>query len=191
VLNGIDKKFQRDTRGCTWLTTCRTILIFFLSPSRSLSLSLSLFLLPPLPFKTIVTVITIFLRPPSGLSSNDLSIETRAGNHRTSANGTADSCVLLVPLHLPHYIQFFAGDLIGFSLLIFFLLFFSYYSFFYLPSFCLSLFFFLILNVINACMLSVKMLPLWRFWLSFLKFHLIIIPLWSTYFFRFFNCTLE
>lgn len=74
--------------------------------------------LPSLPFKAIVTVITIFLRPPSGLSSNDLSIEPRAGNHRTSANGTANGCVLLVPLHLPHYTQFSAGDLIGFSLLI-------------------------------------------------------------------------
>lgn len=35
--------------------------------------------------------------------------------HRTSANGTANDCVLLVPLHLPHYTQFSAGDLIGFS----------------------------------------------------------------------------
>lgn len=51
--------------------------------------------------------------PPPDLSSNDLSIEPRAGNHRTSANGTANGCVLLVPLHLPHYTQFSAGDLIG------------------------------------------------------------------------------
>lgn len=54
-----------------------------------------------------------FLTSTSDLSSNDLSIEPRAGNHRTSANGTANGCVLLVPLHLPHYTQFSAGDLIG------------------------------------------------------------------------------
>jgi len=91
----------------------------FSSPSRSLSLSLFLFpFLFPSPIHTaIVAVITIFLRPLS-LSSNDLSIEPRAGNHRTSTNGTANGCVLLVPLHLPHYTQFSAGDLIGFSLLI-------------------------------------------------------------------------
>lgn len=91
------------------------------APSRSfyilllpLSVSLPLFSLST----AIVAVITIFLRPPSGLSCNDLSIESRAGNHRTSANGTANGCVLLVPLHLPHYTQFSAGDLIGFPLLI-------------------------------------------------------------------------
>lgn len=89
------------------------ILIFFLSSILSLSFSLFPFL-----STAIVVVITIFLRSPSGLSSNDLSIESRVGNHRTSANGTANDCVLLVPLNLPHYTQFFAGDLIGFPLLI-------------------------------------------------------------------------
>lgn len=90
-------------------------LFFFYFPSSS-SPPLSL-LLSPLLSTAIVAVITIFLRPPSGLSTNDLSIEPRAGNHRTSANGTANGYVLLVPLHLPHYTQFSAGDLIGFPLL--------------------------------------------------------------------------
>lgn len=38
--------------------------------------------------------------------------------HRTSTNGTANGCVLLLPLHLPHYTQFSAGDLIGFPLIL-------------------------------------------------------------------------
>lgn len=110
-----------ETRGCTWLITRRTIPIFFVPLVSLVLLSLFLFLssfLFSLLSTAIVAVITIFLRPPSGLSSNDLSIEPRAGNHRTSANGTANGCVLLVPLHLPHYTQFSAGDLIGFPLLI-------------------------------------------------------------------------
>jgi len=88
------------------------ILLFFYFSCFSLLLS-------PLLSTPIVAVITIFLRPPSVLSTNDLSIESRAGNHRTSTNGTANGYVLLVPLHLPHYTQFSAGDLIGFPLLTF------------------------------------------------------------------------
>lgn len=68
--------------------------------------------------------------------------------HRTSANGTANDCVLLVPLHLPHYTQFSAGDLIGFPLILLRFLparssprfiFFSFFPFsFYMRSLALS-----------------------------------------------------
>jgi len=118
---GVERKFQRDKRCALGWSRAASRSFFCLLISLLFSLSLSLFLFPflfPSPIHTaIVAVITIFLRPLS-LSSNDLSIEPRVGNHRTSANGTANGCVLLVPLHLPHYTQFSAGDLIGFSLLI-------------------------------------------------------------------------
>lgn len=82
-----------------------------------------------------------FLTSTNDLSSNDLSIESLVGKHRTSANGTANGCVLLVPLHLPHYTQFSAGDLIGCSLLSFFS------SSFSSPSCLVSSFFFCYLFV--------------------------------------------
>lgn len=107
----LERKLQRDMRmrmaSCAARHPFFLFLIFF-------SFSLLLF---PFLSTAIVAVITIFLRPPSGLSTSDLSIEPRAGNHRTSANGTANGYVLLVPLHLPHYTQFSAGDLIDFPLL--------------------------------------------------------------------------
>lgn len=106
----------RQERGCGWLIAYPDP-PFFLSSFPFLSPSFS-FSLPPFLSTAIMVVITIFLRSPSGLSSNDLSIESRVGNHRTSANGTAN--VLLVPLNLPHYTQFSAGDLIGFPLFLFF-----------------------------------------------------------------------
>lgn len=157
---------------------------FFLFPSSpsffSLHLSLSPFLFLLLS-TVIVAVITIFLRPPSGLSFNDLSIEPRAGNHRTSANGTANGCVLLVPLYLSHYTQFSAGD--SASLFLFFFAFF-FFLLILLPALFSSLLFFLLVLYVVTCAIGRKITFFWRFdWLTFWIFDSAIVDL----FFQLFN----
>lgn len=152
VLGAAERKLQRDKRRMRLVDRAAPSTLFILRLLLSYSLLLSLFLsFVSFSFTRSFSALSYprrdrgrnyyFLTSTNDLSSNDLSIESLVGKHRTSANGTANGCVLLVPLHLPHYTQFSAGDLIGCSLLSFFS------SSFSSPSCLVSSFFFCYLFV--------------------------------------------
>lgn len=184
---GIERKFQQDKRMRLVDYAPYHSFLSTVSFSRSFILSCSLVLLLFFLVLSLVFLCRVFSLSVSPSIHSDRSrnyyfltstkrlihqrsIYRTLRWHRTSANGTANGCVLLVPLHLPHYTQFSAGDLIGFSLI---LLLRSLPVRSSLPIF-FSLFFFFILYrlYVITCTIGRKITFFWRFWLTrFLNFY--------------------